>query len=297
MTTETATPQNQTTPEAKPGVNSSLKERAKGAVLFAPPVLLLIWWGGAPFAWMMAAAAGIGAFEWTRMVTTGKEGVPAHLSVLSAACAALAVLVSYMVMNPFMALWFLLALSLIVFAYNFSQKGPSARLVIFGLVYVGLAIAVMVWLRDQDTRAGLFHFCSLLFIVWASDICAYFTGRTLGGPKLAPKISPKKTWSGFFGSSVGAGFVAAGMAAPFTLGLLGLEGQTLGGMGPAGYFALGFVLAMFGQAGDLFISMFKRHFGVKDTGALIPGHGGILDRIDALLLVALLFGLLKAALG
>jgi phosphatidate cytidylyltransferase len=293
MNAEPATP----APDAKPPVSSSLKERAKGALMFAPPVLFIIWWGGAPFAWMMAAAAAIGAFEWTRMVLTGKEDVPAQLVNLTAACAAIAVLVSYMVMNPVTALWFLLALSALVVAYNFSKKGPQVRLVVFGLIYVAFAVAMMVWLRDGASKAGLFHFCTLLFIVWASDICAYFTGRSLGGPKLAPKISPKKTWSGFFGSSVGAGLVAAGMAAPWTLDLMGLSGQTLGGMGPAGYFALGFVLAMFGQAGDLFISFFKRKFGVKDTGTLIPGHGGILDRIDALLLVAVIFGALKAILG
>ncbi len=283
--------------EAKKPVNSSLNERVKGALMFAPPVLFLIWWGGAPFAWMMAAAGGIGAFEWARMVMTGKDNAPKHIVHLAAGCGAMAVLVSYMVMNPIMAVWFLLALSAMVFAYNFSQNGPKPWLLIFGLIYVGFAVAMMVWLRDGGTTAGLFHFCTLLFIVWASDIAAYFTGRTLGGPKLAPKISPKKTWSGFFGSSVGAGLVAAGMATPWTLGMLGLEGQTLGGMGPVGYFVLGFVLAMFGQAGDLFISIFKRHFGVKDTGALIPGHGGILDRIDALLLVAIIFGAIKAVLG
>lgn len=294
MTTETAVPQ----PEAKPPVNSSLRERVKGALLFAPPVLFVIWWGGAPFAWMMAAAAAVGAFEWARMVMTGKDNVPAHLVNLAAACGAMAVLASYMVMNPVMALWFLLSLSVLVCAYNFSKQGPKPWLLVFGLIYVGFAVAVMVWLRGGSSAAGLYHFCTLLFIVWASDISAYFTGRTLGGPKLAPKISPKKTWSGFIGSSVGAGLVAAGMAAPWTIAQLGLKADVaIGGMGSLGYFVLGFVLAMFGQAGDLFISLFKRHFGVKDTGALIPGHGGILDRIDALLLVAILFGALKVLLG
>ncbi|MDY0008281.1 MAG: phosphatidate cytidylyltransferase [Bdellovibrionales bacterium] len=291
MTTDTAAP----APEAKPPVNSSLKERAKGALMFAPPVLVVIWLGGALFAWMMAAAAAIGAFEWTRMVTTGQEKPPAYLNYLTAAFAALSVLVGAMVKSPIMGLWFLLALSAVVMAYSYAQSGPKPKLVVFGLIYVGFAVAMMIWLRDSS--AGLFHFCTLLFIVWASDICAYFTGRTLGGPKLAPKISPKKTWSGFLGSSVGAGLVAAGMASEPFLKYFGIEGATLGGMGPLGYFVLGFVLAMFGQAGDLFISLFKRHFGVKDTGALIPGHGGILDRIDALLLVSIIFGAIKSVAG
>lgn len=289
MTAENATP--------KAPVNSSLRERAKGALMFAPFVLFIIWWGGAPFAWMMAAAGAIGGYEWARMVLTGKENVPKGLVYLAAAASGLTVLVSVMVYNPVTALWFLLAMSFLIFAYSFSQKGPSIKLVLFGLVYVSFAVSVMVWLRDGNSVVGLYHFTTLLFIVWASDIAAYFTGRSLGGPKLAPSISPKKTWSGFFGSSVGAGLVAAAMACPWLVAQLGLESQTLGGMGSLGYFILGFVLAMFGQAGDLFISIFKRHFGVKDTGALIPGHGGILDRIDALILVAILFGALKVLLG
>lgn len=275
---------------------SGLKERAKGALMFAPVVLLVIWWGGAPFIWMMAAAAAIGGFEWARMVLTGKENVPKAMPYVAAGAAGLPVMVSGMMYNPMVSFWFLLAMCFLLFAYNFSQSGPSARLTIFGIIYVSFAISIMVWLRTT-TGAGLYHFCTLLFIVWASDIAAYFTGRTFGGPKLAPVISPKKTWSGFFGSSVGAGLVAAAMASAWVVDKLGVAGETIGGMGWIGYFVLGFVLAMFGQMGDLFISIFKRHFGVKDTGALIPGHGGILDRIDALLLVALIFGSIKVLAG
>lgn len=276
---------------------SGLKERAKGALMFAPVVLFLIWWGGAPFIWMMGAAAAIGGFEWARMVLTGKENAPKHMPYIAAAVAGLPVMVSGMMYSPIVSLWFLLALCFLLFAYNFSQNGPSAKLTIFGVIYVSFAISIMVWLRDGATASGLYHFTTLLFIVWASDIAAYFTGRTFGGPKLAPVISPKKTWSGFFGSSVGAGLVAAAMACPWLVEKIGMQGDTIGGMGALGYFILGFVLAMFGQAGDLFISIFKRHFGVKDTGALIPGHGGILDRIDALLLVALIFGSVKVIAG
>lgn len=280
------------TPEVKPP-SSGLKERAKGALMFAPFVLLVIWWGGAPFTWMMAAAGAIGGFEWARMVLTGKDNIPKAMPYVAAGAAGLPVMVSGMMYSPMVAFWFLLAMCFLLFAYNFSQSGPSAKLTIFGVIYVAFAISIMVWLRS--TPGGLYHFCTLLFIVWASDIAAYFTGRTFGGPKLAPVISPKKTWSGFFGSSVGAGLVAAAMASTWVVDRLGVE--TIGGMGWLGYFVLGFVLAMFGQMGDLFISIFKRHFGVKDTGALIPGHGGILDRIDALLLVALIFGSIKVLAG
>lgn len=166
-------------------------------------------------------------------------------------------------------------------------------LMLLGMVYIGLSCAVMIWLRN-DTAHGFYHMLTLLCIIWASDVSAYFSGRAIGGPKLAPAISPKKTWAGFWGSSIGAGIVAAILASPFVLNTFGVA--TIGGLSWMGYGLMGFVLAMFGQAGDLSISIIKRRYGVKDTGAIIPGHGGVLDRIDALLLVALIFGALAAFL-
>jgi phosphatidate cytidylyltransferase len=170
-----------------------------------------------------------------------------------------------------------------------NDKKYRTSLMIFGMAYIGLSIGMMIWLRNYSVH-GLYNMLTLLLIVWASDVSAYFSGRAIGGPKLAPVISPKKTWAGFFGSSIGAGIVTASLACPALLAKFNVE--TIGHMSWAGYAAMGFVLAMFGQAGDLFISVFKRRYGVKDTGAIMPGHGGILDRIDALLLVALIFGLL-----
>ncbi len=160
-----------------------------------------------------------------------------------------------------------------------------------GMIYIGFSTGMMLWLRDLSTH-GLYDMLTLLFIVWASDVSAYFTGKAIGGPKLAPTISPKKTWAGFFGSSVGAALVSAAMASSWVLETFPNTG-TLGGMSVLQYAGLGFVLAMFGQIGDLMISVVKRRHGMKDTGTLIPGHGGILDRVDALLLVALIFGALK----
>ena len=170
-----------------------------------------------------------------------------------------------------------------------SDKKYRAALILFGIVYIGFSMGMMVWLRNFSDY-GLYNMLTLLLIVWASDIFAYFTGKTIGGLKLAPKISPKKTWAGFIGSSIGAGIVATGLTCP--LALEKWDVVTIGQMSWMGYAMMGFILAMFGQMGDLFISFIKRRYKVKDTGTLIPGHGGILDRIDALLLVTLLFGVL-----
>lgn len=274
-------------------IDSSFKTRAKSAAILAPAVLVIIFFGGKGFALMMAAAAAIGGYEWAKMVLTNDKPHPAIVPMASAVTG-LGAITAAMVDNPIIPLVFLLALCFMVFAFNFSQGGPRIRLTLFGILYVGFSCAIMIWLRN-GTADGLFNLLTLLFIIWASDIFAYLTGKSLGGPKLAPAISPKKTWSGFIGSSVGAGLVAAGMACPWMVAHTGVT--TLGGMGSLGYFVMGFVLAMFGQAGDLFISIFKRHYGIKDTGTIIPGHGGILDRIDALLLVAILFGAMAHLLG
>ena len=222
-----------------PVIDSSLKVRIRGALIFGVVVLGALYLGGTAFILLMIAAAVIGIYEWYKMVITDKQ-------------------------------------------YRFP-------LMIFGICYIGLSTGMMAWLR-VNSGYGLYNMLTLLLIVWASDISAYFFGRAIGGPKLAPKISPKKTWAGFIGSSVGAGIVAVGLACPVLLTKFNIA--TVGHMSPAGYFIMGFVLAMFGQAGDLFISIFKRRYGVKDTGTIIPGHGGVLDRIDALLLVALVFGVI-----
>lgn len=152
-----------------------------------------------------------------------------------------------------------------------------------GFVYVLLACISLVWLRGLDP-AGMVTVVWLLAVVVTTDTAAYFTGRTLGGPKLAPKISPKKTWSGLLGGMSGAaiagGVVAANVdgANILTLGLIG------GGF------------AVVAQLGDLLVSKAKRAFGVKDSSNLIPGHGGVLDRLDGFLSASLVLAAL-ALLG
>ena len=191
--------------------DSSFKTRMKSAAIFGPAVLAVIGFGGGAFHLMMAAAAAVSANEWCKMVLKDQK-VPTHLINLVTGLAGLAVLTAGMVLNPVTSLWFLLSLCFLIFAYNYSQHGPSLKNVFIGLVYIGFSIDVMVWLRAGSSTQGLYQFVTLLFIVWGSDVFAYLTGRAIGGPKLAPSISPKKTWAGFIGSSLGAGLIAAGLS-------------------------------------------------------------------------------------
>ena len=133
-----------------------------------------------------------------------------------------------------------------------------------GAVYVGLPVSALLWLRLQDNGLTLSFWG--LSLVWATDIGAYFAGRTFGGPKIAPRISPNKTWSGLIG-----GMVGALMLGGFLVHFAGLS-MRLAMASPA--------LAILAQAGDFFESWMKRRAGVKDSGTLIPGHGGVLDRLD-----------------
>ena len=146
---------------------------------------------------------------------------------------------------------------------------PKQPLSAFGAAYVGLPAFVLVWLR-QDADYGLAAVLYLFLAVWVTDIAAYATGRTLGGPKLAPSISPGKTWSGLAG-----GVGCAGLAgAAFGACIAGGSAFRLG--------ALAIALGIAAQLGDLYESALKRRSGLKDASGLIPGHGGVLDRVDGL---------------
>lgn len=137
---------------------------------------------------------------------------------------------------------------------------------VFGTAYVLLCFWYLYALREYLPVST-----SMLFIamIWSSDIGAYFTGKKIGGPKLAPKISPNKTWAGFGGAVV----------FPALIGALALKE----------YIIIGAIVGAVGQAGDLIVSVVKRRAGVKDSGELIPGHGGLLDRVDSMMLAAPVF--------
>ena len=154
---------------------------------------------------------------------------------------------------------------------------------IFGILYIGVACAMALALRNLI--GGPLDALQILAVVVATDVGAYFAGRTIGGPKIAPAISPSKTWAGLFGGMIGAG-----------LTMLAFMPWTFHDFDPNYWFALGalpaaggMVAAVVAQAGDFLESWMKRRAGVKDSSSLIPGHGGVMDRVDGLL--AVLFAL------
>jgi len=171
---------------------------------------------------------------------------------------------------------------------------PAAAAAAFAFTYIALPMGMLVQLREL--WAGAFYVLYLLLVVWAGDIFAYFAGKSIGRHLMAPRISPKKTWEGAAASlvaSIGVGWLMFGHAERISSALLswgmitrrdGLFGLETPAMGPV--ILLTVVINIAAQLGDLVESLIKRGAGVKDSGALLPGHGGMLDRIDALLFAA-----------
>ncbi len=261
---------------------SNLQSRILSGAVLAPLVILLVYFGGIPFMIGLFGAAAIGLLEWMRLVTGKLQ--PWSVVVLAA------VPIAYLLSGGAAAIGVMglaaLAADLVVRA----QRGNSL-LAAFGVPYLGLAVLSLAWLRD--TSSGGWPLVLFVFlVVWASDIGGYVVGRALGGPKLVPGISPNKTWAGFGGGLFFSACIALGWTATMPMATRPAEAAVI---------AVG--LSLVGQGGDLFESVMKRRFGVKDSGQLIPGHGGMLDRIDALLWVAPafaalhLFGLTKGVLS
>ncbi|HQV02898.1 MULTISPECIES: phosphatidate cytidylyltransferase [unclassified Novosphingobium] len=190
---------------------------------------------------------------------------------------------------------------------GFVKSAPGRAVwLIGGLVYVGLAVAMLIALRGDQLAGWIVLTCVVLGVI-GTDIGAYFAGRTLGGPKIAPKISPSKTWSGLGGGILGA---SLGLFLAIMLATGPANGSESGrGYGegydfsvdvvvgsPLTFLLIGALLAITAQAGDFFESWMKRRAGVKDSGHLIPGHGGLFDRADGMIAVLFVLGLLAFGL-
>ncbi len=195
------------------------------------------------------------------------------LSVTAVAPAAY--LASYILL-PLLGIYYFAALAMVFI--NGARVLPA-----FGVLYAAIPVCALILFRN-DPDYGLWVIIWLFGIVWATDIAAYFTGKSLGGPKLSPQYSPNKTWSGLAGGVVAAAAVG------------GIVAYMIGNSSVAVLAALSGAMAIIAQIGDVFESALKRRAGVKDSSHIIPGHGGVMDRLDGLIAVAgasLLIGLAR----
>ncbi|MBX9698371.1 MAG: phosphatidate cytidylyltransferase, partial [Acetobacteraceae bacterium] len=262
-----------------------LRKRIASAALLLPAALLCIWLGAEAWTALVAAAVAVLAWEWVRLCGFSTRRLPGFaVPVCVLGAGTLAVGDHYALALGVLAAgaagtW------LLAEPPEAGRRTAPAAWLAFGVVYIGLAGVALIHLRG-DFGAGRANVLFLFAVVWASDIGAYLAGRAMGGPKLAPAISPNKTWSGAAGgllSSVTAGLVAAYVMTAATPTLrMAVVAATLG---------------LLTQAGDLFESWIKRRFHVKDTSSLIPGHGGLLDRLDGVLAAAPAAALLGVVLG
>jgi phosphatidate cytidylyltransferase len=260
----------------KPGSHNFLKRLAAALVL--APLALAAAYAGGPYWTALVTLIAAGLFvEWLGVVGAGGA-----LPVAWTGAAALAVSGVCLGLGLVNFACVVLGLGLAAVALLASGHRLWAAA---GFVYAGAAELSSVLVR-LDQANGWFALVLVLLVVWASDIGGYVAGRGLGGPKLWPRVSPNKTWAGAIGGFLGSLAVAAGLA-----------GYGAGKILPL--LLLGAGLSVASQLGDLFESAVKRHFGVKDSGRIIPGHGGVLDRLDgyvAAIVLAAILGLVRGGL-
>ena len=257
--------------------NRELMLRVASALVMAPLAIAAAYAGGWPFAVFWGVAAAVILWEWTELVAAGERR-----SLLAVGMLAIALAVALAQTGRFIGG----ALVILIGPLAGAVFAPAGRRgwIITGMAYAGaLAVAAVILRSDEDY--GLAAIMLLFAVVWATDIAAYFTGRLIGGPKVLPAVSPKKTWSGAIGGLIAALAAAAAIVHVFAL------------PDPRGVLAVALVLSVVSQAGDFFESALKRRFDVKDASQLIPGHGGLLDRLDGFVpavILAVLIGLLRS---
>ncbi len=246
-------------------MNNELKLRIMSAIVMVAVTLFSVWIGGAVFAILVIIAGLLIFYEWSTIIKTEPS-----LTFLGWATLVISFVLLFLDFVPH-ALIALIIGAVVTAFMGYRQK--SDVWVAGGILYAGLPVIAFAELRGEGIM-GLFAITFIFVVVWATDIFAYFCGKSMGGPKLAPSISPGKTWSGaIFGLAAGVG---AGL---FTVLML-REG---GGI----YLPIiAILLSLSSQIGDLFESWIKRRFNVKDSSQLIPGHGGVMDRLDGVVFAA-----------
>jgi len=247
--------------------------RALSAAILAPVALAAVWFGGWLFLVMIAVAVTLLTIEWGEMCD---RETPIRAAAIITAPVLVAVFATYLG-HPRVG-WALVGVGALASALIALARGKIDRPadIAFGVLYVGAPSVALIWLRDDVEGRG--WTLMLIAVVWGADIGAFLVGSLLKGPKLWPKFSPNKTWSGFLG-----GLVVGVLAAEAIAFILPHEA----GPGPKAVIVVGLATGLAAMAGDLWESALKRRFGVKDSGSLIPGHGGLLDRVDGLMFGAI----------
>jgi phosphatidate cytidylyltransferase len=235
-------------------------------LVLAPLALAAAYWGGIAFHlfWSLAALAVL--WEWDSLACEGDRN-PVW-TIGAAALVGSSLLLAFSLVGPAIVLIALGTFGVATLASSARRAWCAA-----GLVYAAALMIAPVVLR-QDPAFGFAAILFLFTVVWLTDIAAYFVGRAVGGPKLLPRVSPNKTWSGAVGGTLAG--IAGGVLVAMLLGVANLA--TLG--------VIALILSVAGQLGDLLESAIKRRFGAKDASGLIPGHGGVMDRVDGFLTAA-----------
>lgn len=254
-----------------------LQKRILSGLAVAAIALLAVYAGPVPFAVLTLLISAIMSWEWGRVVRSDGFDTIGWVHIICVAVAA--VLAGLGMAGLGVAAVVIGAITVIALSFG----GTSTQLSGLGVLYTGLPLVSLIWLRS-DEPLGFLAVVFVLLVVVVTDTAAFVSGKTAGGPKLAPTISPGKTWSGLVGGVVSAAVAAA------------LFSRVTGSGSIYWLAALGLMLGLVAQAGDLGESALKRRFGLKDASDLIPGHGGFMDRMDGVVTAAMAAGLLALAI-
>jgi phosphatidate cytidylyltransferase len=263
------------------GMPRNLALRILSTVVILPPATVLLISGGAYFAGLIAVIAGCMAWEWARIVDGDGSSVVAGLA--SVGCATVVGL--SVIIEPKSSGYSLVVVLVVVFIAATVLGRPRRAWTVSGCIVACVPCLAALSIRAGDDATGLLLLIWLIASVVATDIGAYIAGKSIGGARLAPRISPNKTWAGLIG----------GMIASAVVG--GLCGMSIDGANPPVLASVGAGVAVIAQIGDLLESLFKRRFSVKDSGALIPGHGGVLDRLDGHMTVITVMAIIAMVSG
>lgn len=249
--------------------------RVMMALVLAPIGVGSVLAGGYLLMAVLALLLVVASYEWTRMTVPAAD-LPRKLYLATIVVAGLAALVAASFSFWMMGCAVLTGAALSTVLARANRR--HALTWAFGAIYTTLPFAAFFWLREHSSY-GVMLAVGMLVVVWTTDIAAYFAGRGFGGPLLSPLDSPNKTWTGAIGALICACLAGAAVARAIQAPV-------------EAWLAASVVISIVAQSGDLLESKLKRKFGVKDTSGLIPGHGGVLDRLDALMAAAMLAGLL-----